>query len=706
VLAALSGLSAGLLALLAAGLVAGLVVVAGERKAVEEERGRVQERERTLRRHQHVLYVQRAHQAWEIGDLPTMSDLLERGKPSPGEEDLRGFAWHYLWRLRHVPPATRLLRGHKGDVYHAAFDPEGTTLATSGKDGTVRLWDFALGRLERTILASAEDVNCVEISPDGQTLATASDDGAVRLWERSSGRQLAVLRGHAGEVISAVFSPDGKTLATGGADRVICVWDVASRRELFRLGGNNGGIQALAFAPDGETLANACMNSSPNDGGTRLWNLTDRRALFSFSSERTCRCLAFSPDGRTLAEAGGAHTQSSSVRLWDTATGRRVSTWRAHNAIIESVAFSPDGRFLATAGQDKTVRVWEVSTRATRLVVPTSQPRVWCLLFSHDGKTLVSTGSDGTVKLHDLGEILPRKPEIPMGGSGLLDLSPEGGCVAVGLAPRLSVECWDTTTGKRGPRLAHPHVQWAAFSPDGSVLVTVSRIFNRAMLWEVATGKLLSSQAIHHPDLCGVAVSPEGETVLLCGADSVARLYEGRLARPGVSFAHPEGLASVAFSPDEKVIGAAGGTQVKLWDRNTGALLRTLNHKQNVRKVAFSPDGTLLAVGSEMGGLWLWYLPKGQLMHVLTGHADSIHSLAFTPDGRTLATGSGDRTIRLWDVVLGEHLVTLEGHQSGVACLRFVRGETALVSAGDSLEGHGEVFVWSAEPAGAPAAGR
>lgn len=87
--------------------------------------------------------------------------------------------------------------------------------------------------------------------------------------------------------------------------------------------------------------------------------------------------------------------------------------------------------------------------------------------------------------------------------------------------------------------------------------------------------------------------------------------------------------------------------------------------------VAFSPDGTLLATGDAEGGLRLWQVAEGKLLHNLTGHSGWVWSVAFSLDGRTLASCSSDKTIRLWDVQTGECLQILTGHQGSIWSVAF-----------------------------------
>ena len=83
-------------------------------------------------------------------------------------------------------------------------------------------------------------------------------------------------------------------------------------------------------------------------------------------------------------------------------------------------------------------------------------------------------------------------------------------------------------------------------------------------------------------------------------------------------------------------------------------------HTDNVRSVAFSPDGHTLASGSRDETIRLWDVNTGELLKTLTGHTDDVISVAFSPDGHTLASGSEDETIRLWNPNIREKEVNTE----------------------------------------------
>jgi WD40 repeat protein len=476
--------------------------------------------------------------------------------------------------------------------------PDGRLLATTGLDGTVRLFDARSLKELRSISTNAEDLPALGLSfsPDGGLLA-AGIGSEVVIWEVASGTERRRLIFHSDDLLDVAFSPDGRALASGGRDGQVRLWDMASGDELLTFA-TDGAIYGLAFSPNGTQLAAALDNSL-----AQVWDLATGEVALTLEGHLSIVTdLAYSPDGETLATS----STDLSVRLWSAADGSPLDVLRGHSSSVETVSFSADGTELVTTGEDSSARIWAIADGRSVLVLNGHTNTVSGAVFSADSISLTTASLDGTLRRWDL------------------SLAPEDGAYQV------------------------------AYSLDGSRLATAGASGGR--LWDVASGALLFTV----PSDAGVAVlsyAPNATSVALGDYDGLISLIDtatGEELRSLVG--HEAQINRLAYSPDSSLLASASSDgSVRIWDTATGEeRLSFAGHGAEVLTVAFSPDGGLVASGDLNGSIKLWEVANGaERLSLTLTFGESVQGLAFRPDGRQLATADTAGTIALWDATSG-----------------------------------------------------
>ena len=171
--------------------------------------------------------------AWEQSNVGRTLELLERHRPGPGEPDLRGFEWNYLWR-QCQDKRLKLTINETSSVWGVSFSHDGKLLATGNHEGLVRVWDATSGWLIHEFKDHHRAGGTrVAFSPDDHILASADWNGAIHLRDLSDSRAVRTLTGQPEQQIQRLlFSQDGKRLASSGEDSMIHLWDVATGLEL------------------------------------------------------------------------------------------------------------------------------------------------------------------------------------------------------------------------------------------------------------------------------------------------------------------------------------------------------------------------------------------------------------------------------------------------------------------------------------------
>jgi WD40 repeat protein len=402
---------------------------------------------------------------------------------------------------------------------------------------------------------------------------------------------------------------------------------------------------------------------------------------------------------------------------------------QGREGVVLAAAFSPDQSRVVTVAQGA-VRVWEASTGAELVKIPTTPNQVKGASFSPDGEWVIGATSDGTALVW---EARAGKLEAELGGqpgpvTGPGFASPSSRWSVTAGGTDKPVRVWDVSTGRTLTQLnrdAQRGVR-SALSSDGNLVVTAET--DTARVWEAGTGSVRSTLRGHNKDVTQVAFTPDATRVITGNTDTVLvwdirtgqelRALRGLTSlitsmsvspdgrrvvagdRAGTAWiwdlesgqpiaelpGHFGSIFQVAFSSDGRWVLTSGGGQVSVSDASTGALLNKFQASLSVVWDAiFSPDRRLVLTASVDGSARIWAARTGGFVTELRGHDGPVASAVFSTAAAEVATTSSvDGTARLWDASSGKQVNQLDGFPSPPSLGVVSPDGTMLIAAGQT----------------------
>ncbi len=509
---------------------------------------------------------------------------------------------------------------HRGFVYDVEFSPNGEFLATGSGDGTAVLWEVDELANRIPLHEGSSDVVAVVFEPTGERVVVGTDAGIVRVVDVSGNEVLEV--DTRAPLASLAVSADGGVAATGGHDGIVRVWDLITSDDTSTPIAElplTGTIDEVAIDDDlrwlvagGPENAAAVYAMSPLDDTPQLL----AGPVLGFD---------LGPDG--MLAVGSSH---GSVRLWnldDLSTTPFFFTTldeQGRNARVYSMAFSNDGAELATGTDDNALWRWRVDD-------PEAAPQV--------ARRQVSG-------------------EFPDASINAVAYSGDGQWLATGSGDHI-VEIYDRNSAGDDPDTEEfdEAVISLAFSPD-SRWMAVGLRDDEALLVDMTTSaRRRTPLTAHNDDVTDVAFNPASGWLAVSSQDGTTSLWnlDDPTAPVEILGGHAGVVSSVAFSPDGSRLatGDWDGT-VLLWDLDDlTASAQTLAHDAQVVDIAWRPDGQLLGVALD-GSFAGWDLSAPEIGASAANPAHSLNRapggnrVAFSPDGRLLATIGGDGSAGLW----------------------------------------------------------
>ena len=731
------------------GLAVSFALYVRSQRATEDalsQRARAESRDRDAEHSAYVASITRAASSLESFDPAAAQHYLDLT-----DDKMRGWEWRHL--LYRADPSVAVLTAY-GPIPSGSFPSSfgfsnDRTTFSFNAGGSIQEWDANSYHARRARIAFPLQV--LSTNSDVRFILTrrAATDGLLQILEIERGRTIATLNGIGRPIASTSFSHDGSRVGVAYESGAIWVWDAASGRKLSELKAP-APIGTLALTPDNTRLVAAGAANAPDrPGGVTLWDIGSRRRLRFFEGAGAPMVLA--SDGKILAATG----VDKRIRVWNIARDGAPLVLEGQSSDATALAFSQDGTRLA-ASSSNAVRVWDLPQATLRSLIPLEKRRTPgdratppagsdALSFDLDGGRLFfardttinnSERRAWTIRVWDLAAGLGASMFVPGAGQHSravrsLTFSPDGSLLAACLQNG-SIVLWDVNAravrGTLGARFVYCDRVGPAFDAEGRRIAAIGG--TNVLLWDAATGEVVSSTG-HHKQVVDVfAVSPTGGAVASASGKHIMiwSLPSGKVMAELDSSTRPSALAFstdgaslfvgggrvggstslsmrrddgsvavVAEGPISVPPGATDRQSLVRWLWRKGVIDRSLDSTRAgaVSSIAISHDGRIALVersGADASSDAVSVYDHSLLRRISMTAAQpaSVRSLAFMDDGLRIIGGMEDGSARVWDADSGS-LVFVLNHPSRSVGTRVAvsRGSSLVATAVDDT-----VYLW------------
>lgn len=539
-------------------------------------------------------------------------------------------------------------------------------------------------------------VSSIAVHPAATYAALAAADGSIRVHDLSNLSVTHVLKS-SHSITTIAFPPtvDTTDLFVGCEDGSICLFNLKSKNHAPKivLTSHVSRVTSLLFPYGTQTLVSASLDSvlaiHAYEPGSIL-----SPSLITTSNPITA--AAALPDGRVVI----ASSQHNSLRVWN--TSKRIEkiafalpfVGNTHNADDSDGANDDDQNH-------DSVHVAHLAPSFDGLLVTLSDQSLFTIHVDHDSELRLTPN----VMCGNLEEVYDVRfvQQAKQSPNPHLAVASNSGVVWILRPPTAQQRSWSASAALR----AH----------TGNVLALDAALFNEALnktkkdvlflasaardrtarLWARITHKwhCVALAEGHTDTVSAVAISRRTTAgrffLVTAAADRTLKVWSLESTWKHLSILSVDANETDSDSSGCQVVEVVDGFEENKSTLQLSAKWTVLAHNKDVNAVAVSPDGSIVATGSQDKSIKLWSSENGKLRVTCSGHRKGVWSVAFSPVDRVVLSASGDSTVRVWNVQDGSCLRTLQGHLSGVLRATFISRGTQIASCGAD----GLIKVWT-----------